>query len=107
MPRRLRLQYPGAIYHLMARGNGRQDIVSDDVDRERLQQQLGKAAIRCAWRVYAFVLMSNHLHVVLKTPEPNLSRGMQSFLSGYANDLEREPITVLRNLAIFAAIAGP
>jgi hypothetical protein len=43
MPRRLRLQYPGAIYHLMARGNGRQDIVSDDVDRERLQEQLGKA----------------------------------------------------------------
>ena len=89
MPRRLRLQYPGAIYHLMARGNGRQDIVSDDVDRERLQEQLGKAAIRCSWRVYAFALMSNHLHVVLKTREPNLSRGMQSFLSGYANAWSR------------------
>ena len=83
MPRRLRLQYPGAIYHLMARGNGRQDIVCDDVDREHLKEQLGKAAMRCSWRVYAFVIMSNHLHVVLKTPEPNLSRGMQSFLSGY------------------------
>jgi putative transposase len=74
---------------LMARGNGRQDIVSDDVDRERLQEQLGKAAIRCSWRVYAFAIMSNHLHVVLKTPEPNLSRGMQSFLSGYANAWSR------------------
>ena len=73
----------------MARGNGRQDIVCDDVDRERLQEQLGKAAIRCSWRVYAFAIMSNHLHVVLKTPEPNLSRGMQSFLSGYANAWSR------------------
>ena len=89
MPRRLRLQYSGAIYHLMARGNGRQDIVRDDVDRQRLHEQLGKAAVRCSWRVYAFAIMSNHLHVVLKTPEPNLSRGMQSFLSGYANAWSR------------------
>ena len=37
------------------------------------------------WRVYAFAIMSNHLHIVLKTPEPNLARGMQTFLSGYAN----------------------
>ena len=89
MPRRLRLQYPGAIYHLMARGNGRQDIVRDDVDRDRLQEYLGKAALRCSWRVYAFVIMSNHLHVVLKTLQPNLSRGMQSFLSAYANGWSR------------------
>ena len=85
MARRLRLQYPGAIYHLMARGNGRQEIVSDDADRDRLQEHLGKAAIRCSWRVYAFAIMSNHLHIVLKTPQPNLARGMQAFLSGYAN----------------------
>ena len=85
MARRLRLQYPGAIYHLMARGNGRQEIVSDDADRDRLQEDLGKAAVRCSWRVYAFAIMSNHLHIVLKTPQPNLARGMQAFLSGYAN----------------------
>jgi putative transposase len=85
MARRLRLQYPGAIYHLMARGNGRQEIVYDDADRGRLQEDLGKAAIRCSWRVYAFAIMSNHLHIVLKTPQPNLARGMQTFLSGYAN----------------------
>jgi len=89
MARRLRLQYPDAIYHLMARGNGRQDIVCDDVDRDRLQEHLGRAAIRCSWRVYAFAIMSNHLHVVLKTPQPNLARGMQAFLSGYANAWSR------------------
>jgi putative transposase len=85
MARRLRLQYPGAIYHLMARGNGRQEIALDDLDRGRLQEDLGKAAIRCSWRVYAFAIMSNHVHIVLKTPQSNLARGMQAFLSGYAN----------------------
>ena len=69
----------------MARGNGRQDIVRDDADRDRLQQELGRAAVRCGWKVYAFVILSNHLHVVLKTPQPNLARGMQGFLSAYAN----------------------
>jgi REP-associated tyrosine transposase len=85
MPRRLRIQYEGAIYHVMARGNGRQDIVRDDNDRRRLQEDLGRAAVRCSWRLYAFVILSNHLHLVLKTPEPNLARGMQGFLSSYAN----------------------
>ena len=85
MPRRLRLEYPGAIYHLIAHGNGRQDIVNDDDDRDRLRDYLGRATIRSGWRVYAFVVMSNHLHVVLKTPQPNLARGMQVFLSSYAN----------------------
>lgn len=89
MARRLRVQYPGAIYHIMARGNGRQDIVHDDADRDRLVNYLGCATVRCSWRVYAFVVMSNHLHVVLKTPEPNLSRGMQAFLSAYANAWSR------------------
>jgi len=89
MARRLRVQYPGATYHLMARGNGRQDIVRDDADRDRLVNDLGRAAVRCSWRIYAFVVMSNHLHVVLKTPEPNLSRGMQTFLSAYANAWSR------------------
>jgi Transposase IS200 like len=80
VPRRLRLQYPGAIYHLMARGNGRQNIVRDDVDRDRLQEHLGKAALRRGWRVYAFAVMPNDLHIVLKTPQPNVARGMQAFL---------------------------
>jgi REP element-mobilizing transposase RayT len=54
----------------MARGNGRQGIVCDDVDRKRLQEQLGKAAIRCTWRVNAFAILSNHLHVVRKARYP-------------------------------------
>jgi putative transposase len=73
----------------MARGNGLQDIVRDDEDRDRLQEQLGRAAIRSSWCIYAFAIMSNHLHVVLKTPQANLGRGMQVFLSGYANAWSR------------------
>jgi REP element-mobilizing transposase RayT len=67
----------------MVRGNGCQNIVCDDVDRDRFLEHLGRAAIRCSWRFHAIAIMSNHLHVVLKTPQSNLSRGMQSFLSAY------------------------
>jgi putative transposase len=69
MPRRLRIQYADAIDHPMARGNGRQDIVRDDHDRQRLLAGLARAVQRCSWRVYAFVILSNHLHIVLKTPQ--------------------------------------
>jgi putative transposase len=85
MPRRLRIQYPGAIYHIMARGNGRQDIVHDDRDRDRLMGDLARTVRRSSWQVYAFVVLSNHLHIVVKTPQPDLARGMQRFLSSYAN----------------------
>ena len=85
MPRRLRIQYPGAIYHIMARGNGRQDFVPDVRDRERLLSDLARTVQRCSWRVDAFVILSNHLDIVLKTPLPNLARGMRRFLSAYAN----------------------
>ena len=71
MARRLRIPYPGAIYQAMARGNGRQDMVRDDDDRGRLQRELGCDAVRGAWRIYAFVILSNPIHLVLKTLQPN------------------------------------
>src|SRR6476619_6630475 len=84
MPRRLRIEYEDAIYHVMARGNARQDIVHDDDDRRRLLADLERAVERSGWLVPAFVVMGNHLHVLVKPPRPNVARGMQSFLSGYA-----------------------
>jgi len=84
MPRRLRVEYPGAIYHVMARGNGRQDIVRDDRDRQHWLQTLERTRAVRRWEIFAFVLMTNHFHLFLRTPEPNLSRGMQRLLSGYA-----------------------
>ena len=84
MPRRLRLEYEGAIYHVMTRGNARQDIVQDDDDRNRLLTDLERSVLRCDWELLAFAILSNHLHLLLKTPQPNLGKGMQAFLSGYA-----------------------
>ena len=84
MPRRLRLEYSGAIHHVMARGNGRQTIVRDDRDRQHWLDTLERITGLFRWELFAFVLMSNHFHLFLRTPEPNLSRGMQRLLSGYA-----------------------
>ena len=84
MPRRLRLEFEGAIYHVMTRGNARQDIVQHDDDRARLLTDLERSVLRFGWEVLGFVILNNHLHLLLKTPQPNLAKGMQAFLSGYA-----------------------
>jgi REP element-mobilizing transposase RayT len=84
MPRRLRIEFEGAIYHVMARGNARQKIVRDDADRRRLIDGLEQTVVRSGWELLCYVIMGNHLHLLLKTPRPNLGSGMQSFLSGYA-----------------------
>ncbi len=85
MPRRLRIEFEGAIYHVMARGNARQKIVRDDADRRRLLDGLEHTVVRHGWELLCYVVMGNHLHLLVKTPRPNLGAGMQSFLSGYAN----------------------
>jgi putative transposase len=54
MPRRLRLEFEGAIYHVMTRGNARQDIVQDDDDRTRLLTDLERSVLRCHWELLAF-----------------------------------------------------
>ena len=81
MPRRLRIEFEGAIDHVMTRGNARQDIVHDDDDRTRLLVDLERTVGRFEWELLAFVIMSNHLHILLKTPRPNLAKGMQGFFS--------------------------
>jgi hypothetical protein len=68
----------------MTRGNARQDIVHDDADPTRLLADLERTVERFEWDVLAFVFLSNHLPLLLKTPRPNLAKGMQRFLSGYA-----------------------
>ncbi len=77
MPRLLRLQFPGAYYHVMARGNRRERIFFDDLDRHFFVRTLGEACAKTGWRVCAWVLMSNHYHLMLQTPEANLVAGMQ------------------------------
>ena len=84
MPRRLRIEFEGAIYHVMARGNARQKIVRDDSDRRRLVEGLEHTVVRSGWELLCYVIMGNHLHLLLQTPRPNLASGMQNLLSGYA-----------------------
>ena len=84
MPRRLRIEFAGAIYHVMARGNARQKIVRDDADRHQLIDGLEHTVVRHDWELLCYVVMGNHLHLLLKTPRPNLGAGMQGFLSSYA-----------------------
>jgi Transposase IS200 like len=69
MARSLRIEYPGAFYHVMARGNRREAIFLDDDDRRTFVKTLGEASERCGWRVHAWVLMGNHYHLLLETSE--------------------------------------
>ena len=77
MARQVRIEYPGAVYHCMARGNRREEIVSGDGDREAFVALLEELVGRTGWRMFAWVLMGNHYHLVFKTPEPNLVEGMK------------------------------
>ncbi len=85
MPRNLRIQYPGAIYHVMARGNGKQLLFHEDRDYQRMNDGLSQSVARTGWDILAYVWMPNHIHLFVRTPQPNLSKGMQYLLSGYAN----------------------
>lgn len=77
MARPLRIEYPGAIYHVTARGNARQPIFQDDKDRQRFLGILGDVVIRFNWICHAFCLMTNHYHLIIETVEANLSAGMR------------------------------
>jgi REP element-mobilizing transposase RayT len=85
MARKLRIQYPGAMYHVMNRGDRREAIFEDDQDRQRFLSTLGQACQKTDWQVHAFCLMSNHFHLVLETPQPNLVAGMKWFLGTYTS----------------------
>jgi len=83
MPRHVRMEFAGAMYHVMARGDRREAIVSDDEDRGTFLRTLGEASKRSGFRIHAYVLMTNHYHLLLETPEANLSRGMGWLQNAY------------------------
>src|SRR5262249_6221493 len=89
MARRLRVEFPGAIYHLMNRGDRREDIFRDDQDRQRFLETLGEACAKTNWQVHAFCLMGNHFYLVAETPQPNLVAGMKWFLGTYTSRFNR------------------
>lgn len=77
MARPLRIEFAGAVYHIMARGNQGQKIYADDADREMWLATLVQAWHRTGWRIHAWALMGNHYHLLLETPEANLVSGMK------------------------------
>jgi REP element-mobilizing transposase RayT len=83
MSRQWRIEYPGAIYHVISRGNNRQGIFKTKVDRNLFLELLKEMTERYGIHVHAYVLMGNHYHLLLKTPDPNLSRAMQWFGTSY------------------------
>jgi REP element-mobilizing transposase RayT len=83
MPRQLRIQYEGAIYHLLNRGDRREEIFRDDLDRKSFLQTLGAACEKTGWQVHAYCLMGNHFHLVIETPRANLVAGMKWLLGTY------------------------
>ncbi|AKJ95660.1 toxin RelE [Thioalkalivibrio versutus] len=89
MARPLRLEYPGAVYHVTARGDRRGWIVLDDVDRRTFLERLGRAVERYNWTLYAYCLMGNHYHLLVETPDANLSRGMQWLNGVYTQNFNR------------------
>jgi putative transposase len=89
MARPLRLEYPGAVYHLTSRGNGRSDIFLDDADREIFLQAVAAVVGRYGWHMYAYCLMGNHYHLLVETPGANLSRGMRQLNGTYTQRFNR------------------
>ena len=89
MSRPLRIEYPGAFYHLTSRGNARERIFLDDADREILLDVLASVVERLVWRIHAYCLMGNHYHLLAETPQPNLSRGMRWLNGVYTQRFNR------------------
>src|SRR5438270_8024873 len=89
MARKVRVQYPGAVYHVMSRGNRRERIVRTDADRQLFLITLGEACQKAGFQVHAFCLMGNHFHLVLETPQANLVAGMKWLLSTYTSRFNR------------------
>src|ERR1035437_6770490 len=89
MARKLRVEYPGAVYHVMNRGDRREAIFKDDKDRQVFMSTLAGACGKTGWQVQALCLMGNHFHLVVETPQGNLVVGMKWLLGTYTGRFNR------------------
>ena len=89
MARPLRLEFGGALYHVTARGDGRDDVFLADGDRRVFIEGLAEVWERFNWTVHAYCLMSNHYHLLVETPDANLSRGMRQLNGVYTQRFNR------------------
>jgi REP element-mobilizing transposase RayT len=89
MARPLRIEFPHAVYHVTSRGNARHRIVRTDADRQAWLSILGQVIGRFGWLCHAYCLMDNHYHLLIETPQPNLSRGMRQLNGVYTQVFNR------------------
>ncbi len=89
MARKLRLEYPGAIYHVINRGNYRRDVFETAGAAKSFVEALEEAVRLYDWRLQAYALMRNHFHLVVETPRPNLVEGMHWLMSTTATRFNR------------------
>ena len=89
MARPLRLEFPGAIYHLTSRGNARQKIYLGDDDRRLFLDTLSRVVTRYGWICHAYCLMANHYHLLVETPGADLSLGMRQLNGIYTQSFNR------------------
>jgi len=89
MARKLRVEYPGAVYHVMNRGDRREAIFRTDQDRVLFLETLAEGCQKTGWQVHALCLMANHFHLVVETPSANLVVGMKWFLGTYTSRFNR------------------
>lgn len=89
MARPIRLEFAGALYHVTSRGDRREDIYEDDADREAFLSLLSVVCESYNWTCHAYCLMSNHYHLLLETPDANLSKGMRQLNGVYTQKFNR------------------
>lgn len=89
MARPLRLEFPGALYHVTSRGNARDDIYLSDEDRVAWLATLGQVCARFNWVCHAYCQMTDHYHIVIETPDANLSQGMRQLNGVYTQLFNR------------------
>mgnify|MGYP001575323984 CR=1 FL=1 len=89
MARPLRIEYTGAVYHVTSRGNARKKIFCDDQDKENFLETLAFVIKRHNWLCHAYCLMDNHYHLMIETPDANLSKGMRQLNGVYTQRFNR------------------
>ena len=89
MARKSRIEYPGAVYHLIGRGNYRKALFEQEGAGEAFERAIGETSVRCGWLVHAYVLMSNHYHLVAETPTRNLVERMRWLQGVFGNRFSR------------------
>src|SRR6187549_4194464 len=89
MARKLRLEFPGACYHVINRGNYRADIFSSEKTKAAFEACLFEACEKSGWLLHAFVIMRNHYHLVIETPLGNIVTGMHWLQSTFGNRFNR------------------